>query len=410
MFNTSLRTGLLGSGAALALMAGPAFAGETDDLKAQIDQLQTRLDQIEKQQAVTTDANTASAPAAAPADAVVGGDFPGSFKLPGSDTSVAIHGYTKLDMIYSIGPRMGDSFAETTIPGNHSGASNNGPQFRAHARQSRLTLETRTPTNYGQMGTYMQMDFFGTSPGSAGGNNTSNMRLRQAYGTLGNWLFGQTWTNFTDLDDQAETLDFFGPVGTIVARQAQVRYTYPMGKWKFAAALENPAGMVGASLENTAGTPVAFQPGSPVSVGSGATRTGANGVVDRAPDFTASVNYTDTWGHVAAAGVLRYFAIDNGGSSGNSLALPGTGPIPATESRTNSTVGGGGLVGATINIGNWIGGYFAKDQIAFNGYIGEGLNRYIEADSAQGDVILTIRPNGVSWTGRGPAAPVPAVR
>jgi len=272
MFDNSLRSTLLSSGAALALMAGPAFAGETDDLKAQIDQLQTRLDQLEKQQAAPTDANAAGAPAtaAAPADAVVGGDFPGSFKLPGSDTSIAIHGYTKLDMIYSFDARMGDSFAESTIPGNHSGASDNGPQFRAHARQSRLTIETRTPTNYGQLGTLIQTDFFGTSPGSAGGNNTSNIRLRQAYGTLGNWLFGQTWTNFTDVSDQAETLDFFGPAGTIIARQAQVRYIYMMGKWQLTGSLENPAGQVGLVAENTAGAPVVFVPGSPVSVGSGA--------------------------------------------------------------------------------------------------------------------------------------------
>jgi len=385
MFNTSLRTALLGSGAALALMAGPAFAGETDELKAQIDQLQTRLDQLEKQQTATTDTNAAPA-TAAPADAVVGGDFPGSFKLPGSDTSVAIHGYTKLDMIYSFDARMGDSFVESSIPGNHDSNSNTAPQFRAHARQSRLTIETRTPTNYGQMGTYMQMDFFGTSPGSAGGNNTSNMRLRQAYGTLGNWLFGQTWTNFTDLDDQAETLDFFGPVGTIVARNSQVRYTYNWGKFKIAGALENPAERVGAVAENSSGNPVAFLPGSSVSVGSGAPRTGANDVVNRMPDVTASVNYTDTWGHVAAAGVAELFSVDNGGNSSNSLG--------ATSSQAKDTLGGGGLVGATLNIGNWIGGYFAKDQIAFNAYVGEGLNRYIEADSAQGDAILFIHSNG----------------
>jgi hypothetical protein len=76
MVDNSLRPALVSSGAALALMAGPAFAGETDDLKAQIDQLQTRLDQLEKQQAAPADANAATAPAntaAAPADAVVGG-------------------------------------------------------------------------------------------------------------------------------------------------------------------------------------------------------------------------------------------------------------------------------------------------------------------------------------------------
>jgi len=105
------------------------------------------------------------------------------------------------------------------------------------------------------------------------------------------------------------------------------------------------------------------------------------------PDVTAAVDYTDTWGHVRAAGVLRYFAVDNGGNSSNSLG--------ATSSQSKDTIGGGGLVGATLNIGSWIGGYFAKDQIAFNGYIGEGINRYVGAASQQGDAILFVNPNGM---------------
>jgi len=91
-----LHAALMGSGAALALVAGPALAGQAEDLKAQIDSLQARLDQLEKQKAVSDGAQ-----AAAPADAVVGGDYPGSFKLPGSDTSFSIHGYTKLDFVYN---------------------------------------------------------------------------------------------------------------------------------------------------------------------------------------------------------------------------------------------------------------------------------------------------------------------
>jgi len=396
MFNKTLRTALLGSGAAVALMAGPAFAGETEDLKDQINQLQARLDQLEKQQTATTDANTAAAPgapAAAPADAVVGGDFPGSFKLPGSDTSVAIHGYTKLDMIYSINARMGDSFVESSIPGNHSALNNVGPQFRAHARQSRLTFETRTPTNYGQIGTYIQGDFFG-SAGSAEGNNSSAFRLRKAYATMGPWEFGQDQSLFNNADDGAETLDFEGPVGSIYARQALASYTYKTGKWKLAAGLENPAGEVGANIENSSGTPIAFLPGSAVGVGSGSPRTGANGVVDRMPDITARATYTDSWGDLNAAGVLRYFAVDNGqGSSTQGNLLPGAAAL-GTNSVSKDVIGGGGTISGTINVGNWIGGYFAKDQIGFGGYVGEGLNRYIDTSGRQGDAILTIRANG----------------
>jgi len=82
MFEWTLRAALLGSGAAIGLAAGPALAGQIDNLKAQFDALQARLDQRESQGPVAE-----SVPAAAPANAVVGGDYPGSFKLPGTSTS-----------------------------------------------------------------------------------------------------------------------------------------------------------------------------------------------------------------------------------------------------------------------------------------------------------------------------------
>src|SRR6516225_839640 len=123
-----LRAALLGSSAALALAASSAVAGEADELKAQIDRLQSRLDQLEKQQGAT-DAKVDAKQAAAPADAVVGGDFPGSFKLPGSDTSVAIHGYTKLDVLIDVNQQAGDSFDVTGLAPNGSAAERRGEQF-----------------------------------------------------------------------------------------------------------------------------------------------------------------------------------------------------------------------------------------------------------------------------------------
>jgi hypothetical protein len=47
---------------------------------------------------------------AAPAQAVTGGDHPGSFKLPGSNTSMKIGGYTKGDLYYDVDQDLGDTF------------------------------------------------------------------------------------------------------------------------------------------------------------------------------------------------------------------------------------------------------------------------------------------------------------
>lgn len=367
MFNKTLRTALLGSGAAFALMAGPAFAGQAEDLKGQIDSLQARLDSIEKQQATVP-----ATQAAAPADAVVGGDFPGSFKLPGSDTSLAIHGYTKLDFIYDFDANLGDTFNSTGIPGNNTANSNADSAIRLHARQSRLTFETRTPTNYGSMRTFIQTDFFGTQ-GNPRNNSSSLMRIRHAYGVLGPVLGGQTWSNFADIEDEAETLDFAGPQAGASGRQGQVRYTHDIGKWTLSASVENGS----PALQSFTVTTGSSTTGAVASVtntsGLFGSQGNTNAAVNRMPDITARVQYTDAWGHVSLSGVLRKFDVTNGGAASNSVG--GT-----TEFR-DSALGGGGAAGGTLNVGQWLGGGFSKDQIGITGVLGSGIDRYFQTGS-----------------------------
>jgi outer membrane DcaP-like protein len=362
---TRLRAALLGSGAAFALMAGPALAGESDDLKAQIEQLQSRLDQLEKQQGAT-DAKVDAKQAAAPADAVVGGDFPGSFKLPGSDTSMAIHGYTKLDVLIDINQQAGDSFDVTALAPNGSPAERRGgPQFRLHARQSRLTFETRTPTNYGQLQTFIQGDFFG-----AGGNqffsNSSSFRLRHAYGVLGPVLAGQTNSNFYNVDDNPETLDFQGPAGQIFARQPQVRYTQTLGKFRLSGSIENPEGDLTASTGATSNGAIPQSPNDAVHN------------INRAPDLTVKGVYTDAWGHISVSGIGRRFETDNGGGDATGLT-----------NQESDAWGGGGDISGTISIGKFIPfAPIASDQIGFNGFYGSGIGRYAhEGGGVNGAVI-----------------------
>ncbi len=360
--NSRLRAVLLGSGAVLALAASPALAGEVEDLDAQIDKLQSHLDQLKQQRA-----EAGVKPAVAPADAVVGGDFPGSFKLPGSDTSMAIHGYTKLDVLVDINQQAGDSFDVTGIAPNGSRAERRGgPQFRLHARQSRLTFETRTPTNYGQLQTFIQGDFFGTG-GNQFVSNSTSFRIRHAYGVLGPVLTGQTWTNFMNVDDDAETLDFNGPAGQIFARQAQIRYTQALGKFVISGAIENPQGDVtsaGPAFNgNVSGGGIGK---SPTDTPSAATGVGVNNI-DRAPDLTVRGVYTDAWGHISVSGIGRRFETDNGGGDATGLT-----------NQTANAWGGGFASSGTINIGKLLAfAPIASDQVGFNGVYGSGIGRYV---------------------------------
>src|SRR5687768_12634544 len=71
------------------------------------------------------------------------GDFPGSIRIPGSNVSVQIGGFTQVDAMFDfdrIGSR--DSFIINSIPTDIEGAG----QTNFSARQSRIFLKTVTPT------------------------------------------------------------------------------------------------------------------------------------------------------------------------------------------------------------------------------------------------------------------------
>ncbi|HYB55423.1 MAG TPA: DcaP family trimeric outer membrane transporter [Alphaproteobacteria bacterium] len=373
MFNKSLRTALLGSGAAFALMAGPALAGQADDLQAQIDSLQARLDQLEKQKA-----SVETTQVAAPADAVVGGDYPGSWKLPGSDTSMSIHGYIKADFLYDFDQFLGDTFANTSIAGNHTANAHQGGFFHFNARQTRFNIETRTPTDWGQLKTFVEMDFYGTNATrtdniQSGGGNTSNvLRMRHAYGQLGPVLAGQTWSNFDDVDDLPEQLDFNGGQGEAAGRQTQLRYVAPLGKWTLSGSIENYQPRITA-FTAPAGSATTF-------TGCGILTTSGGGIgncTTQMPDITGRVQYADTWGHVSLSGVLRDFNYNDGGSATNS-STAAVAAIGNKVNHTAQTFGGGVMLGTNIAIGQWFGGPFAKDYVGATGSYGAGDERYFD--------------------------------
>ena len=113
---------LLGTASLFATL--PAFAaedaGDVAALKAQIEALSKRINELETKQkaaaAKPAEAPVKTAAAAAtptnPANPgegkpVVGGSMPGSFKLPGTETSVKFGGYAKLDAIEDVGGAFG---------------------------------------------------------------------------------------------------------------------------------------------------------------------------------------------------------------------------------------------------------------------------------------------------------------
>jgi hypothetical protein len=212
MRNPTTRSTVLCSSAAALLLQLPASvrADTTTELQAQVDELLKKVGALERKQAAA-EAN----PPAAASNAVTAGDLPGSFKLPGSTTSVKLGGYVKLDAVFSdisagVGSTADLELEAGAIPVGPAAGANERSQLKLHARQSRFFLQTSTPSGWGDVGTYLEFDLFGAS-GNESVSNSHGLRVRHAHGTLGRLLGGQTWTTASDVAVYPETVNFGRP-------------------------------------------------------------------------------------------------------------------------------------------------------------------------------------------------------
>jgi DcaP outer membrane protein len=343
---------------ALGVPATTAWADELQDLKAQVEALLKRVAELEQKQD-QTDQKQAAAPANnAPANNVVtGGATPGSFKLPGSNTSVTLGGYVKLDAVFSNPStgvdQKGDLFLDpTTIQVGPGAGNNERNQVKFGARESRFFMKTNTPTEVGDLNTHIEVDFYGAD-GNESVSNSQGLRLRHAYGTLGHLLAGQTWTNFMNAASLPDTLDFGGPVGQIFDRQAQVRWTqsFDPSEWtsggQWSVALENPESVVQIP-------------------GGGSFRADD----DRFPDFTGQVLFNTSRGKISFHGLVRQIRVDSASAPATKAqkfggAFSVAGVIPAVgkdDFRFTASAGNA--------IGRYLDGFFPDGVIAADGTLG----------------------------------------
>src|SRR6516162_9889619 len=282
--------------AAIALQTGlpAASADEIADLRANQELLQRRIDQLAQQVPAAGGVPGGGTPAGtgakeAPGAASVGGSFPRSFLIPGTDTSIRLGGFVDLTGLYylqgqnNVNPGNNSSnsgqngnlnsvpIGQQFVPGlgsvpaavNHS--RGNGV-FIFSPQQSRIDIETRTPTAWGESRTFFAWDFSGCTNFSCqtlqqGGGDSLVPRLRFAYGTLGGFLGGQAISNFSDADADTESMEFGGAMGSTGGQRIpQVRYTLA-GPWGSAfsvsaeqptVAVLTPAGILANDTEITA--------------------------------------------------------------------------------------------------------------------------------------------------------------
>jgi len=314
--------------------AAPPASADVDQLKNEALLLRAKIDDINSRLADLETAKTQQDKALA--KAVGTGDFPGSSKLPGTSTSVAIHGFLSLQSMYDVNQNVGDKFGPGNILPSGNERNQTAHTWHMHDRLSRLSVETRTPTSAGALRTFFATDLYGFINGGSGGqqaiqNNSYSLRVHQAYGQLGRFLAGMTWSNFVDDPDNEETLDNAGPAGVLSERVPQIRYTMPLGKANLSFSAENPATDYASSA-----------------------KPGLNELVSRynpRPDFAVKYEIEQKWGRAQLSAVTRRLGYDDGAG------------------HRSSADGGGITLGGTLNLPR-------HDTIGFNTWTGDGIMRY----------------------------------
>ena len=373
------------AGAFNAPLASQAAADELSSLQADQELLQHRLAQLSQ----STPFGGVEAPAGGPQVGMpmAGGSFPRSFLIPGTDTSLYIGGEIREVVAYFISGGSPNSSPQAAtigatglaegIPLNiHVPVPIGTATAVARARsdaiflqtpgQSRLSVETRTPTGWGEARTLMQFDWSGSNnylpSGSRGAQGTDDPlvpRLRFAYATLGGLLFGQANSNFTDFDASAFTIDFGGNFGEPgFNRIAQVRYTMPLTQWELPGALsasvetpETDAYITGLGIIGSDAGPSPDQTGGPAN----------NPTKARAPDLTGAWYSPYSWGHLDFSTVVR----------------PGL-QLKDGLFIDRTYVGYGVHFSGDIKPG-WFG--WANDDITFQSVYGDGIGRYLSSSS-----------------------------
>jgi porin-like protein len=386
--NLGLKTGLLGTAAALALTVASVPAYAQDDLSALRQQLETMKERLAKLEADKADKRRVAAAAA-----VEAGDKPRSWKLPGTNTSMNIGGFVKMSVLWDFG-NSGQTSGTTTTEGIGAGfhavdgsvADNtfNGGNFQFTARRSRIWFQTWTPTDWGELRTYIEADFAGS--GAAAGPSTNVLRLRQAYGTLGPVLIGKTQTLFGGLIGLPELLHDGAPMALGALRIEQIRYSHNFGGGLvLSVALESPHSTSDAAPNDFRGATCVGGVCAPLAAAGFNNTAGFEGPA-RWPDVVAALQWNFPNGALYGSGMIGQRFIDTAGGA----------TVPNSNNRNDSDIIWGAALGGRYD--------FGRVEVGFNGGVGRGIgNKYFDggATGLQNGVIVVSNAadNNVSLKG-----------
>jgi hypothetical protein len=349
--------------AVFSLLTGsPASsADELADLRANQELLQKRIDQLSQAAPGSVPIPGQYVPgygpptgAPGPNQPVTSGSFPRSFLIPGTDTSLRIGGFVNVTPLWYIngaaqssqlngqGGINNQTFFDGQggtgnlpgIPLNNSINRSRGESFDISPRTSRFLFDARTPTAWGEIKAYLEMDFAYNNTNVNQNNGSASVqafytRLRKAYGTFDGFEGGLDTGILHDSDADPELVDQGGgATANGRGRETQIKYTYagPYGT-VFTVGGENPVprlqgpfgqvdidtnqipSIAACSVTGSGGTLTALTPSSNACLGSNAFFSPLRQTM---PEWIGTARVNQPWGHVQIGAIVRNDKLDDG--------------------------------------------------------------------------------------------------
>jgi DcaP outer membrane protein len=266
------------------------------------------------------------------------------------DTTLDLYGFAMLDTGYQAGqndPDWFDVVRPTKLPSFEDEFGQDGEWF-ASVRQTRFGVQSNTETSLGKLHTIFEFEMFGT--GDDEGQTT--IRLRHAYGELGQFGAGQYWSPFMDIDVFPNSVEYWGPNGMAFFRNVQLRWMPIKGDSRLTFALERP----GASADQ----------------GDFAARIELQDITTNfpLPDLSAEYRHATGFGYLEIAGIVRYMEWTDQLDDGDDLS--------------------GDAVGWGVNLSSNI--KFGRSTLKLAAVYGEGVQNYMNDAPADVGPVITGDP------------------
>jgi DcaP outer membrane protein len=354
-----------------ALVQAQSQASQNPDLQQLKDKLQQLDEQMQElkgqiqaaEQAWQRQSPPETTPISKPAQ-VQPQTVPLEGQITENKNSVDVYGFVMLDSGYEFkqqNPNWFDVVRPTQLPSFNNEFAPDGNVF-AGVRQSRFGVKSSTSTSLGDLNTIFEFELFGT--GVDAGQTT--FRLRHAYGELGQFGAGQTWSPFMDIDVFPNSIEYWGPNGMVFFRNVQVRWM----------PLRSDKGRITIALE---------RPGASADQGVYSGRIELQGVEPRFnfPDLSWQARLIRDWGYLQVAGIFRKIGWVDTNNDGLNLG--------------GSALGWGVNVSSNLKMGK-------KDVAKLQVVYGPGIENYM--DDAPVDVGIKNNPGNPTTPVKGVALPV----